>query len=273
MKIRFTTVLLVSLGLVCSAYTAPIDVEEQIFTYLRPSSSIQDNEVKKQIDTHLRPVSIQDYNNDNAEAQVLPAALVLGSKFWQLVNKLKARKPSIQDDDDAEAQFGPLLMLGARAAPLLARAAPAAGRLAARVGPKALKYALKYGPDAIDVIGALRNGGDAETQDCENHDDAKAQSILPKLLLPLLLKNPFQEQAETEKVMGKLIEATSKYGPEFLQRALKYGPKMLSNRDNGETQDEGDDDDDDDYQIEALLQNLQDKADAQFLGMLKAFGG
>ena len=52
-------------------------------------------------------------------------------------------------------------MLGARAAPLLARAVPTIGRLATRVGPKALQYGIKYGPD---VIGALGDG-DAQAQD------------------------------------------------------------------------------------------------------------
>ena len=230
------------------------DAQEQIYTHLRPTS-IQDNDVQEQIDTNLRPTSIQDNDDNDAEAQVVPAALVLGGKTLQLAKYLmeKARRPS-NDDNNAEAQFiAPLLMLGARAAPLLARAAPAAGRLATRVGPKALKYGLKYGPDVIDV---LRNGDDIETQD--DDDDAEAQYLLANQLLPLLL-NKLQEQAEAESVLGKLIEATSKHAPEFLQYGLKYGPKILGNRDNGETQD------DDDYQIEALLQILQDKADMQTL--------
>ena len=230
-----------------------------------------------------------------------------------LITKTGLRPTSVQDlgdDDDVEAQFiAPLLMLGARAAPLLARVAPAAGRLATRVGPKALKYGLKYGPDVID---ALRNGDDIETQDNDD-DDAEAQYLLTNQLLPLLLNNPFQEQAEAESFLGKLIEATSKHAPELLQYGLKYGPKILGNRDNGETQDDDDDanaqirpglypvsgdlitdlasklirrvakniprpsiqdddDDDDTALVEALLQNLQDKADIQTLGMLWALG-
>ena len=246
------------------------DVQEQIYTHLRPIAiqdndvidphlrpiSIQDNDVQEQMDTNLRPTSIQDNDDNDAEAQVVPAALVLGGKTLQLAKYLmeKARRPS-NDDNNAEAQFiAPLLMLGARAAPLLARAAPVAGRLATRVGPKVLKYGLKYGPDVIDV---LRNGDDIETQD--DDDNAEAQYLLANQLLPLLL-NKLQEQAEAESFLGKLIETTSKHAPELLQYGLKYGPKILGNRDNGETQD-----DDEDYQIEALLQILQDKADMQTL--------
>ena len=219
MKIT-TVLLLVTLGLVCSAYAAPLTVQEQIYTLLRPEAAIvQDNDVKAQLFGTRR-------GRARWRARGIP-----------LITKTGLRPTSIQDYDDS---------------------------------------------------------------------DAKAQFLLPPLpLLPLLLNNPFQEQAETERVMGKLIEATSKYGPEFLQRALKYGPKMLSNRDNGDDDDanaqirpglysvsgdlitdlayklfrkiakntprpsiQDDDDNNDNAWIETLLQSLQDKADIQTLGML-----
>ena len=83
--------LLVTLGLVCSAYAAPTDVQEQLYSILRPGSS-----------------SIQDYNDDDADAQFLSALLPitkslamplltdLASNLFEKVDK----RISIQDNDE-----------------------------------------------------------------------------------------------------------------------------------------------------------------------------
>ena len=99
---KLTTVLLVTLGLVCSAYAAPTDVQEQLYSLLHPGSS-----------------SIQDYNDDDADAQFLSALLPitkslamplltdLASNLFEKVDK----RISIQDidEDDTATQTEALL--------------------------------------------------------------------------------------------------------------------------------------------------------------------
>ena len=93
-EMKITTVLfLVTLGLVCSAYAAPLAVHEQPDSLIRSASS-----------------SIQDYNDDNADAQFFLAQCpIAGSLAMPLVTNLAsnlldkvAKEISIQDDDDAD---------------------------------------------------------------------------------------------------------------------------------------------------------------------------
>ena len=187
MKIT-TVLLLVTLGLVCSAYAAPIDVQDQIYTLLCPRSSAV-------------------HNYDDARAQVIPAVLLLASKLWPLIKQAaekikKFRSPSLQVEDDMQEQLFTFLR------------------------PRTTSVQDSDNDDVkTQLFGAWR----------------RATPIIKTMLRPTLV----QEQAETESILGKLIEATSKHAPKFLQHALKNGPKILSNK---ETQNDDDDDNDADTQ-------------------------
>ena len=119
-------------------------------------------------------------NNEDAEVQIAPA-LMLGASLLPMLTNMIGGKATLQDydTDDAEAQIVPAVLLGASLLPML-----------------------------TNMIGGVQD---------EEDDDNAAQ--IEKLLESL------QDKAETERLGSALGKLGKRYGPSVLKGAKKFGER------------------------------------------------
>ena len=268
MKIT-TVLLLVTLGLVCSAYAAPIDVQEQIYSLLHSASSIQ------------------DYDDDYADTQVigllasigLPILAELGMEAGRKVLKKVASKvprPTIQDDDDEDDDEIEKLLQSLQDE----ADAEGFGKTIGKLGKGAVKVGKKYGPRGLSKVKKYgKKFG-------ERYGEQILDSLIGRFFPPSGGSNDEEgdDVADMEgfgRLIGKLgksaVKVGKKYGPKVVKGAKKYGKKFgetygVEILDNlvGRLLNGGGSDEDDDGQIEAFLQN---QAEIEgFLDKLKKLG-
>ena len=146
-KMKITAVLLlVTLSLVCSAYAAPVDVQKQIYSLLRPTTSIQD------LESSLIPLEV-------IAALLFPLEYGLLRKFQGKNNddtNIEALLQSLQDETDME-EFGSLIRK-------LGKGAVKVGK---KYKPTFVKGTKKYGKEFGEqiLVNRLVNGGQSDEGD------------------------------------------------------------------------------------------------------------
>ena len=179
-------------------------------------------------------LSIQDYDDDNIDAQFIPP--LLGSLAHPPVNgettdaQLKAFLQKFKDQAEMEGFWDSLKEYGSKALSSIKR------------------IGMKYGPTALRIANELVNGGASEAQ-----VEAFLQS--------------FQDQAEMEGFLDSLKEYGSKALSSIKRIGMKYGPTALRIANelvNGGASE---------AQVEAFLQSFQDQAEMEgFWDSLKEYG-